>query len=89
MQTRFDDTVHILGDLYANYKSDENFKDFIEYNDMGLPLAFLASESLCDITSDGSRYILETWNLFIDMLGIEDTGFESLVEVFDAALGDT
>jgi hypothetical protein len=86
--TSFNDILNILGQLYSNYKEDENFKDFIEYNDMGLPLAYLASESLCDVTPDGGRYITETWSLFIDMLGVEDTGFENLDDLFEAALGD-
>jgi len=86
--TSFSDILNILGQLYSNYKEDENFKDFIEYNDMGLPLAYLASEGLCDVTPDGGRYITETWSLFIDMLGVEDTGFENLDDLFEAALGD-
>ena len=86
--TSFNNIVDILGYLYSNYKEDENFKDFVEYNDMGLPLAYLASQGLCDVTPDGGRYITETWSLFIDMLGVEDTGFENLDDLFEAALGD-
>ena len=86
--TSFNNILNILGQLYSNYKEDENFKDFIEYNDMGLPLAYLASENLCDVTPDGGRYITETWSLFIDMLGVEDTGFDSLNQLLQAAAGE-
>ena len=55
---------------------------------MGLPLAYLASENLCDVTPDGGRYITETWSLFIDMLGVEDTGFDNLDDLFEYSLGD-
>lgn len=80
-QTDFSNKVSILADLYANYKEDPHLKDFVEYNDLGLPLAFLAVEGLAEITQQGSEYIEETWLLFITALDIEDTGFEDLDSV--------
>ena len=44
--TDFTKVCEILGTLYVNYKDDEELQDFIEFNDLGLPLAFLASENL-------------------------------------------
>lgn len=79
--TEFLDKCLILGDLYTNYSQDNNFKDFIEFNDLGLPLAYLNIEQLCIPTSDGVRYIEETWDLFLAALEIEDQGFETLDEV--------
>jgi hypothetical protein len=84
--TDFSNRVEILGELYASYRQDENFKDFIEFNDLGLPLSFLSREGLCEVSDDGERYISETWELFIKSLGIEDTGFDDLDEVFQASL---
>jgi hypothetical protein len=84
--TDFSDRIDILGELYASYRQDENFKDFIEFNDLGLPLAYLSREGLCEVSDDGERYISETWELFIKSLGLEDTGFNDLTEVFDASL---
>jgi hypothetical protein len=84
--TNFSDKTDILGDLYANYREDENFKDFIDFNDLGLPLAYLSREGLCEVSDDGERYISETWDLFIKSLGLEDTGFEDLDDVFQASL---
>lgn len=84
--TDFSDKVDILGELYANYSNDENFKDFIEFNDLGLPLAYLSREGLCEVSDDGERYISETWDLFIKSLGLDDTGFNDLDEVLQASL---
>jgi len=84
-QTEFSNRVAILADLYANYKDDPNLRDFIEYNDLGLPLAFLAVDGLAEITTDGAKYIEETWLLFMASLGIEDTGFEDLDSVLNSA----
>lgn len=85
MKTDFSDICKILGDFYTNYKEDADLKDFIEFNDLGLPLAYFTSELLCEITDDGTKYILETWELFLAALQIEDTGYKSLEEIFDKA----
>jgi hypothetical protein len=83
--TDFSSICDILGDLYSNYKEDKNFGDFIEFNDLGLPLAYLASENLCEVSDDGARYITETWELFLAGLKMKDEGFESLEELFAIA----
>jgi len=83
--TDFTNVCSILGKLYSLYKEDEEFKDFIEFNDLGLPLAYFAAENLCEVSDDGSRYITETWTLFLAGLNLEDTGFSDLDEVFEIA----
>jgi hypothetical protein len=84
--TDFTKVCEILGVLYANYKEDEEFKDFIDFNDLGLPLAYFASERLCEVSDDGARYIMETWILFLKGLGLEDTGvWDNLEDVFESA----
>ena len=65
---------------------DGNFlREFIDFHDLGLPLAYLANEGLCEITDDGERYINETWELFLVALKIEDEGFGSLPHVLEKA----
>jgi hypothetical protein len=83
--TDFRNVCEILGKLYSVYKDDEEFKDFIEFNDLGLPLAYFVAENLCEVSDDGSRYITETWALFLAGLNLEDTGFSDLDEVFESA----
>ena len=84
--TGFSSKCEILGALYANYGQDPEFRDFVEFNDLGLPLAYLSNEGLCELSTDGERYIEETWTLFVKSLGIEDTGFEDIDEMFQASL---
>ncbi len=81
--TDFSSICDILGELYSTYKEDKEFKDFLEFNDLGLPLAYFVRENLVVPSDDGVRYIMETWDLFITSLGIEDTGFETLNEILD------
>jgi hypothetical protein len=83
--TDFSNICDILGDLYSNYKEDKNFGDFIEFNDLGLPLAYLASENLCEPSDDGIRYVTETWDLFLAGLKVKDEGFEDLDQLLGFA----
>jgi hypothetical protein len=59
----------ILGELYSDYKDAKDFKAFIEYNDLGLPLAWLTAEGLVlEVSDDGRRYILDTFEMFIESI---------------------
>jgi hypothetical protein len=53
--TDFSSVCDILGELYANYKEDNEFKDFIDFNDLGLPLAYLTRENRSVPSDDGAR----------------------------------
>ena len=83
--TDFSSVCNILGQLYADYSDDPGFREFIEFNDIGLPLAYLAQENLCDVSNDGEKYVVETWQLFLASLNLQDEGFESLDEVLSAS----
>jgi hypothetical protein len=83
MATNFSNICDILGKLYFQYQDDDGFADFIEYNDIGLPLAYLISETLCEPTQDGEKFVMETWELFLSAVQIEDKGFSSLDEILD------
>jgi len=81
--TDFSNVCNILGELFANYKDDNDFKDFIDFNDLGLPLAYLTKENLAVPSDDGARYIVESWEIFLKGLSLEDTGFTDLDSVLD------
>jgi len=83
--TDFDSKCRILGDFYSQYRDEKDFEDFMEFNDLGLPLAYFVSQNLCDVSDDGVRYINETFDLFIASLEIDDTGFTNLEDVFTEA----
>jgi hypothetical protein len=82
--TSFESICSILGDLWMDYKADKYFKDFIEYNDIGLPIAFLVDNELVEPGKLARQYVYETWDIFLAALEIkEDLGWESLEEVFN------
>ena len=87
--TPFSNKMLILAELWMNYRDDEEFKDFIEYNDLGLPLAYGVANNLIEsLTSIGETMVEETWDLFLSGLGIEDTGFEYLDELLEQGLSE-
>jgi hypothetical protein len=80
--TDFSNRAEILAELWMEFRDDEELKDFIEYNDLGLPLAYLVTNKFCDVLTLGEAYINETFDLFLTSLELEDTGFETLDDIF-------
>jgi hypothetical protein len=83
--TPFLTKCEILSDLWLNYKADTEFKDFIEYNDLGLPLAYSIAEGIVEATPIATRFVEETFELLLAGLAIEDEGFENLDEMLGLA----
>jgi hypothetical protein len=85
MTTTIENKTAILADLFLNYRSDEEFTDFIEYNDIGLPVAYAIDNGIVKGTALSEQFINETFELLIAALGVEDIGFETLDEMFTEA----
>lgn len=86
MATEIEAQANILADLWMDYRDDVEFKDFIEYNDIGLPLAYMSVNSLAHATDIGNRLISETFALLLSALDItEDPGFETLDDLLGEA----
>lgn len=89
MTTTYSNKCAILADIWLNYRDDEEFKDFLEYNDVGLPLAYMLNTAIVESTTMAEQFINETFAVLLAGLGIqEDTGFESLDDVFSSPMGD-
>jgi hypothetical protein len=83
-ETQFENKTHILSELWMSYRFDSEFSDFVDYNDLGLPLAFLISEELVKPSERARAMVDESFQLFLAALGKEDTGFDSLDDVMMA-----
>lgn len=83
LTTTFENKAVILGQLWINYKGQDEWSDFVEYNDLGLPLAFAFAEGIINHTPTLEQYINETWALFLEGLGAEDTGFEDITDLLE------
>lgn len=77
--TEFSTKTEILSDVWMDYRSEEEFSDFIEYNDLGLPLAYAISNKLVTPSETGKKLVEETFDLLLSGMDVEeDTGFDSL-----------
>ena len=81
--TNFISKCNILSDLWMDYRADDQFADFVQYNDLGLPLAYAISEGIVEKTEASSTFINEAFDILLAALSLEDTGFETLVEMLD------
>jgi hypothetical protein len=83
--TPFEKRCEILADLWLNYKNDVSFSDFMEYNDLGLPLAYALSNSILDYSASekAKPFVNEAWDLLLSGMGVEDIGYASLNDLLD------
>lgn len=73
--------AEILADLWMNYRDDEEFQDFVEYNDLGLPLSYAFANGIIESSDQVEAMIDESFNLLLAAMETEDTGFESLDDI--------
>lgn len=78
-ETTFENKCNILSDFYFDFKYNPGeWENFIKYNDLGLPMAFMCKSGLINPTERGISMINETWTTFLALLEIEDSGFENI-----------
>lgn len=79
--THFSNKCDILAELWVEYKKDGEFEDFIEYNDLGLPLAYAISTGIVSVSPRAEMFVNETFDLLLVALERKDEGFESLADL--------
>jgi hypothetical protein len=79
--TDFYTKCEILKDFTVRY--EEEYQEFIEFNDIGFPLAYFNVERLALPSVDGMRFIEETWDLLLAEMDVDDTGFEDLDDLIN------
>jgi len=84
----FDNKCSILAELWMNYREDDQMMDFMEYNDIGLPLAYLLMNEIVLPTESSQLYIDETYDLLVAALNVEDIEYDSLDEMLENAPED-
>jgi hypothetical protein len=71
--------------MWMNMRDAEDFEDFFEYNDLGLPLAYVLANDIAVPNSKSRSFIEETFDLLLEQLETEDSGFEELDELLNMA----
>ena len=78
----FADKAGVLGQLWIEFRGDSDFSDFIEYNDLGLPMSYMVAEGLINECSPvGEDLIEETFKMFTTLLEITEVELEVLEEI--------
>ena len=81
-ETTIENKCSILSELWMDYRDDVNFDDFISYADLGLPLAYAIDNEIVKLTPNAEKFITEAFDLLVTSMGLEDTGFETLDDIF-------
>jgi hypothetical protein len=84
MATTFSNKCEILTDIWENYEDSEALKDFISFNDIGLPLAYAHTHKYAMLSAQGIASVEETWKLLLETIGTEDYDFENFSEVLES-----
>lgn len=86
-KTTLENKCSILSDLWLSYREDEAWADFIEFSDIGLPLAYMVDNSIVplnSLTDIAEGFIHDTFELLLRAVEIEeDTGFEMLEDIIN------
>lgn len=80
--TDFTTRCNILGELYINEKGNETYQEFVEQNDLGLPLGYLISSGIVESTPKAKDFINDTFDALLAAYGLED-GEEELYGLDD------
>ena len=81
--TTLTNKIKILAELWLDYRDHDELEDFINYNDVGLPLAYFIDAEIVSLTPKAEVYMDETFHLLITALEVEDTGFETLTDILE------
>jgi len=78
MEVNFADRCGILGQFWYDFKDDPTVKPFMEYNDVGLPLAWFIATGVVTPLPMAEEYINETFAMFLSAMEVEE---EDVVDV--------
>ena len=82
MINELNNKIAVLADLYLNYRDEDQFKEFADYNDIGLPIAHLVHTGLCTMNKSGEIYSEETYDLLVSAMNVDPDGnYESIEDM--------
>ena len=78
----FADKTGILGQLWIDFRDDDNFSAFMDYNDIGVPMAYYLAEGLVtSLTPLGEQYVEESIDMMFKLLEITQEEIDGLEEI--------
>lgn len=82
----FADKAGVIGQLWIEFRGDEDFEVFMDYNDLGCPMAYMVAEGLIkELTPVGEEMITETFKMFLELINVTEEEIDSVIP--DKTLG--
>jgi len=76
----FADKTGVIGQLWIEFRGDEDFEVFMDYNDLGCPMAYMVAEGLIkDLTPIGEEMIEETFKMFLELINVTEEEIDSVL----------
>ena len=76
----FSDKTGVIGQLWIEFRNDEDFDAFMDYNDLGGPMAYMVAEGLIkDLTPVGEEMIEETFKMFLELINVTEEEIDSVL----------
>ena len=72
MELNFADRCGILGQFWYEFRDDQTVKPFMEYNDVGMPLAWFIATGVVTPLPMAEEYINETFAMFLQAMEVEE-----------------
>lgn len=89
-KTLFSSKCQVLGELWLYYREDaannENWREFFQWADIGLPMAYMAWQGVVTIKAEGEEYVNNAYDVFCEMISIDPSvEYPSLGHAFGAS----
>jgi hypothetical protein len=76
----FVDKVGVISKLWIEFRNDGDFSAFMQYNDIGCPMAYMMSEGLInELNPVGEQLIEETFKMFLDLVNVTEEEIDSVL----------
>jgi hypothetical protein len=76
----FADKAGVIGQLWIEFRNDEDFSAFMDYNDLGCPMSYMVAEGLIkELTPIGEEMISETFKMFLDLVNVTEEEVDSVL----------
>lgn len=90
-KTRFSNVCKTLGQLWVFYRDEskkhDEWDEFFTWADIGLPLAYAVDQGyVTSLKKEGKDVVVETWNVFCEMIAIDPNGdYDGVAAAFAAS----
>ena len=81
--TSYEAKCEILADVWIEYRDEEAFQELMEFADLGFPLAYAVQGGIIESNERVEELVEGTFTLLLQLLKVDDTGFDSITQLFD------